>query len=103
MKANDRIKRVEKGFRPMILGENEAVFRPTLERIMKLLNIPGLSVAVIDRFNIVWAKGYGTTEAGTTNPVTPNTIFQAGSVSKPVAAAGALCLVEQEKLSALVY
>jgi CubicO group peptidase (beta-lactamase class C family) len=66
---------------------------------MELHKVPGLSVAVIDNFEITWAKGYGVTEAGSTNPVTPQTLFQAGSVSKPVAGAGALSLVGQGKLS----
>jgi CubicO group peptidase (beta-lactamase class C family) len=38
-------------------------------------------------------------EAGSTVPVTTRTLFQAGSISKPVAAAGALYLVEQGKIS----
>lgn len=66
---------------------------------MELYQVPGLSVAVIDDFKIAWAKGYGVTEAGGMTPVTPGTLFQAGSVSKPVAATGALYLVERGKLS----
>jgi CubicO group peptidase (beta-lactamase class C family) len=57
-----------------------------------------MSVAVIDRFEIVWAKGYGVARADSAMPVTPQTLFQAGSVSKPVAAVGALSLVESGKL-----
>src|SRR5205085_10557763 len=44
-------------------------------------------------------KAFGITEAGGTTPVTTRTLFQAGSVSKPVAALGALHLVEERKLS----
>jgi CubicO group peptidase (beta-lactamase class C family) len=66
---------------------------------MQLYNGPGLSVAVIDNFKIAWAKGYGVTEAGSHNPVTIHTLFQAGSISKPVAATGALSLVQQGTLS----
>ena len=61
--------------------------------------MPGMSVAVMDNFQIAWAKGYGVTEIGTSTPVTPHTMFQAGSVSKPVAATGALFLVQQSKLA----
>jgi CubicO group peptidase (beta-lactamase class C family) len=66
---------------------------------MDALHIPGLSVAVIDNYKIVWAKGYGFTDPEGTKPVTTKTLFQAGSISKPVAAAGALWLVEHGKLS----
>src|ERR1039458_808734 len=51
------------------------------------------------RLQTAWTKTYGVTEAGTSTPVTPQTLFQAGSISKPVAATGALSLVEHGKLS----
>jgi CubicO group peptidase (beta-lactamase class C family) len=61
--------------------------------------VPGVSVAVINNGKLEWAKGYGVVEAGGTTPVTPETLFQAASISKPVAALAALALVEQGKLS----
>jgi CubicO group peptidase (beta-lactamase class C family) len=66
---------------------------------MEIYKVPGLSIAVVDNFKIVWAKGYGVTEAGGNLPVTNATLFQAGSISKPVAATGTLYLVEHGKLS----
>ena len=94
----EQIERVENGLPPLSLGENQIPLRLTLQKLMELYRVPGLSIAVIDNFEIAWAKGYGVTEAGTSMPVTPQTLFQAGSVSKPVAAVGALSLVEQGKL-----
>ncbi len=46
---------------------------------------------------IAWAKGYGVTRAKGV-PVTPDTLFQAGSISKPMTALAALRLVEQHRL-----
>jgi len=66
---------------------------------MQLFRVSGASVAVIDDFKIVWAKGYGFADAGGKTAVTTKTLFQAASMSKPVAAAAALRLVEQGKLS----
>src|SRR5260221_930554 len=66
---------------------------------MKLYQVPALSVAVIDDYKIAWAKAYGVTEPGGKTPATPKPLFQAGSISKPVAAAGMLALVQQGKLS----
>jgi CubicO group peptidase (beta-lactamase class C family) len=57
--------------------------------------VPGVSIAVINDNRIEWAKGYGVLEAGTDAPVTPDTLFQTGSIGKPVVAAAALHLVEQ--------
>ena len=61
--------------------------------------MPGVSVAVINHGEIEWAKGYGLADIHTKTPVTPETLFQAGSVSKPVAAMAALKLVEEKKLN----
>ncbi len=94
-----RIQRVENGIPPISLGDNEPPLQLNLEDLMKLYKVPGMSVAVIDNFKIVWAKGYGVNEAGSATPVTVHTLFQAGSISKPVAATGSLYLVEQGKLS----
>src|SRR5215510_11613866 len=71
----------------------------TLKQLMETFNVPGLSVAVIDNYQIAWARGFGVTENGGGTPVTTRTLFQAGSISKPVAAVGAMWLVEQGKLS----
>jgi CubicO group peptidase (beta-lactamase class C family) len=94
-----RMQRVESGIPPVPLSASEAPLQLNLEKLMQLYKCPGLSVAVIDNFKIAWAKGYGVTEAGSNTPVTVHTLFQAGSISKPVAATGTLSLVEQGKLS----
>ena len=62
-------------------------------------NIAGLSLAIIQDGKIAVVRGYGVTDATTRAPVTTETLFQAGSISKPVSALGALHLVEAGKLS----
>jgi CubicO group peptidase (beta-lactamase class C family) len=66
---------------------------------MEKFKVPALSIAVIDNFQIVWAKGYGVVAPDSKSPVTTKTLFQAGSISKPVAATAALHMVEQGKLA----
>jgi len=66
---------------------------------MKERNITGLSLSIIDGGKIVKEQGYGFTDKGGKTPVTASTLFQAGSVSKPVAALGALHLVDKGLLS----
>jgi len=93
-----RIERVETGLRPAImLGESAAV-QFDIEERMRFYKTPGVSIAVIDNGAIAWARGYGVREAGIAGPVTTDTIFQAASISKPVAAIVALRLVEQGAL-----
>lgn len=62
-------------------------------------HIPGLSLAIVQDGKIFRAQGYGFTDKNGQTPVTPDTLFQAGSVSKSVAAFGALHLVQEGKLS----
>lgn len=72
--------------------------RFTVEQRMRHYNVPALSVAVIENCEVVDARAFGSaTPAGT--PATPRTLFQAGSVSKVVATAGALKLVEAGTLT----
>jgi CubicO group peptidase (beta-lactamase class C family) len=61
--------------------------------------IPGLSLAILQDGKIVRAQGYGVAVKDAKARVTPDTLFQAGSVSKSVTALGALCLVQQGRLS----
>ncbi len=88
-----RIAAVENGLLPSVRIKGRTIGGKIAER-MAHHHVPGVSVAVINDYRIEWAKGYGLadTEAGT--PVTTDTLFQAGSVSKPVAAMAAVKLVQ---------
>jgi CubicO group peptidase (beta-lactamase class C family) len=66
--------------------------------LMARRHIPGVSLAIIQGGQIVYAKGYGVVDSSRA-PVTTATLFQAGSISKPVSALGALHLVEAGRLS----
>ena len=60
---------------------------------MERYHVPGASIAVIANHRLAWASGYGVCEVGRPTLVTPTTLFQACSVSKPVTAIAALRLV----------
>ncbi|MEK6258374.1 MAG: serine hydrolase [Planctomycetota bacterium] len=94
----DRSKCVETGLLPAIVIEGRTEERFSLEERMHFYKTPGVSIAVINNGEIEWAHGYGSCEIGTTNLVTTDTVFQAASISKPVAAMVALRLVEEGKL-----
>ena len=97
--ADTRIQRIEAGVVDIPMGANEPHLRLNLQELVQLYKVPGLSIAVIENFHVVWTRAYGVIEFGSTKPVTARTLFQAGSISKPVAAAGALFLVEKGELS----
>jgi CubicO group peptidase (beta-lactamase class C family) len=94
---NARIRRVENGVLPAVVvkGETFGVF--SIPGMMEKLNIPGVSVAVIYDGRLEWTKTYGLKE-NRGEPLDGETLFQAGSVSKPVVAMAALSLVEEGKL-----
>ncbi len=63
----------------------------TLGGAMDALNIPSVSLALIDQDRVAFARAYG---AG----ATPETLYQAASLSKFVAAVGAMRLVDEKLL-----
>lgn len=91
----ERIRRVESGLRPPFRLSEDPDVRFDLEARMKELGVPGLSLAVVHRGRLDWARGYGLADIDTGRPVEPDTMFLAGSISKPVAAIRALQLIEQ--------
>jgi CubicO group peptidase (beta-lactamase class C family) len=88
-----RIARVETGIAALEI-KGQPPIKKSLQEWMQALNIPGCSVAVFDHGKLVWAKTYGVRQAGQAAPVTLDTMFQAGSISKPVAAMAALHYVQ---------
>jgi CubicO group peptidase (beta-lactamase class C family) len=94
-----RLERVENGLLPGVRVKGRPPHRMTLADRMRHYGAPGVSIAVINGGRIDWARGYGFRESGSSEPVTPTTLFQAGSISKPVAAMGALRLVQEGKLA----
>jgi CubicO group peptidase (beta-lactamase class C family) len=95
--AQARIDRVESGLLPPVIIKGEASW--AIKDRIKHYKIPGVSVAVINNFKIDWVKAYGVKDIETNEPVSETTLFQAGSISKPVAAMVALKKVEEGKIA----
>jgi CubicO group peptidase (beta-lactamase class C family) len=71
----------------------------TIPEMMKRFHVPGVSIAVVRDFQVQWTKSYGVGDVTTNAPVTPETLFQAASISKPVTAFAVLRAVDAGKLS----
>ena len=93
-----RIRAVESAIVAAVPGETAPVLL-TIQRLMELYKVPGVSVAVFDAGHMLWAKAYGVKQVGRPEPVTIETLFQAGSISKPVTAMAALHFVEARRWS----
>ena len=70
-----------------------------MDALRKQFNVPGVSIAVIKDFKIDWAKGYGIADAEAGTPVTADTMFQAASISKTVAAMTSMRAVQDGRFT----
>jgi len=92
--VQSRVAAVEKSLIAAVVNDGSAPAGMTLQDRMQHFQVPGVSIAVINNGEIEWAKGYGVTEAGGTQAVTTDTVFQACSVSKPVSVTGIMLLAQ---------
>src|SRR6266436_4644884 len=98
MRLQDRTERVIADLRP------QAPCRPpqrsvrSLDERMTELCTPGISVAVIDNFEVAWAESFGVRKIGDRAAVQPDTPFQAASVSKPVFALAVMRLCQDKRI-----
>jgi CubicO group peptidase (beta-lactamase class C family) len=92
--VQSRIAAVERNLIPAIVNTGSEPTGMSLSDRMRHFQVPGVSIAVINNGEVEWAKGYGVTEAGGTQAVATDTVFQAASVSKPVSVAGIMLLAQ---------
>jgi CubicO group peptidase (beta-lactamase class C family) len=96
--GEDRLVRVANNLQQPLVIEGQPVERRSIKERMRQFSVPGTSAAVIDHGRVAAAEAWGVIVAGGDEPVTTATMFQAGSVSKPVAALLALALVGDDEL-----
>jgi CubicO group peptidase (beta-lactamase class C family) len=96
---DERIMRIENGLSPEASRGKSSKATFNIAERMKFYKVPGVSVAVINGGAIEWARGYGVKQTSNDAPVTPETLFQAASISKPVSAMASLKLVQEGVLN----
>jgi len=99
-----RMQRFERGLHPQPEMDVGRLFDYGSERLsvidrMAEHEVPGLAVTVIDDGRIDWTKTWGVRDSATGDPVTSETVFEAGSTTKLVTAALVMMLVEEGTLS----
>lgn len=92
------IEAIEKGLFETIQIKGNPIEKYTIQERMDLYKVPGVSIAVVKDGKLRWAKGYGYANTDTGTKVDANTLFQAGSISKPIAALAVLKLCENNTL-----
>ena len=69
-----------------------------IETVLKETRTPGTAIAIVSRDKVEWVAGIGKADVAANKPVTAETLFRIGSVSKAFAALAALQLQEEGKL-----
>ena len=79
------------------LSQDEAFaeFGAYVEENRERYNVPGVAVVVVQGDEVVFAQGFGVKEAGGADPITPDTVFSIGSLTKPMTAMMAATLVDE--------
>jgi CubicO group peptidase (beta-lactamase class C family) len=67
-----------------------------IQDAMEETGLPGMAVAVVYRDEVMYSKGFGVREAGKPGEISPDTVFQVASVSKPLASTVVAGLVGQQ-------
>lgn len=95
--AENRMRQVIEQMPPPVLVHGERPVATSLVTRMAELHVPAVSLAVIHKGRIDWARGFGVTQWNGPS-VTEHTLFQAASISKPVFALAVLRLADTGKL-----
>jgi CubicO group peptidase (beta-lactamase class C family) len=93
----EHIRAVENGLVPPAATGREQKWN--LQERMAFYKVPAVSIAVINNYEIKWAKAWGVTESGGAIAATPDTLFQAAQISESVGAMAVIHLIERGKLN----
>jgi CubicO group peptidase (beta-lactamase class C family) len=69
-----------------------------VQQQIKSYNIPGLQISITRNQELVFSKSYGWADLEGQMPVSSETLFRIGSITKPISATAALMLAERQQL-----
>jgi len=80
-------------------GERLRAFESFVEEARAAARVPGAAVAVVRDGKVVYQQAFGVRELGKREPVTPQTLFMIGSVTKPLTTFLMARLVDEGRLT----
>ncbi|PRQ07404.1 serine hydrolase domain-containing protein [Enhygromyxa salina] len=83
--------------RPRYVETRETITR-LAEDLIRANDITGISLALVDGDEIVWATGWGLADVDARLRAGPRTVYNVGSIAKPITAAAILQAVERGQL-----
>ncbi len=93
--TRSRVKALEKGLLRAVYFKGQKPEKLRLVDRMSFYKVPGVSLAVMDKYQVEWVKTYGYKNIIEYKPLNTRTSFQVGELSQPVAAALTLSMVEE--------
>src|SRR5690242_14095529 len=78
--------------------ENLEALEQVASEELRLLNIPGATIAVVYEEELAFAKGFGIASSETGTPLTPDMLLRIGSVTKVITAYTLISLVQEQQL-----
>ncbi len=76
----------------------ERYLRWFIPREMRRVGVPGLSIALVDDQEVVWAQGFGYADEARKLPASTQTLYGIGSISKLFTATAVMQLIEQGRI-----
>lgn len=80
---------------PLVTDDLLAEFETFIEGELGYYSVPGAAVAIVENGELVFAQGFGVRDASTGEPVTADTIFRVGSITKSMTAMMVAQLVDE--------
>ncbi|MFW6128753.1 MAG: serine hydrolase domain-containing protein [Candidatus Aminicenantaceae bacterium] len=96
--SKQRMNSVENGLLKTVVFKGQKPEKMKLSQRMPYYGVPGLSIAVIDNYQIEWTKAYGVLNNKKHNSTTTESLFQAASISQAATAVEILRLAEKQVL-----
>jgi len=87
-------------FSPLLYNRDDFVSKldRLIPQLMERYRVPGTAASLVRNGEVVWSEGYGLADRDRGIPVTADTVFQVGSISKAVTSWGVMRLVESGQL-----
>ncbi|MFO7561743.1 MAG: serine hydrolase domain-containing protein [Enhygromyxa sp.] len=95
--AHDKVRKQAEPARPRYVETREVITHLANE-LLRVNEVTGVSLALVDGGEVVWATGFGFANAEHKLPAGPRTVYNVGSLAKPVTAAAVLQAVERGEL-----
>ncbi len=77
-------------------SELRATLETEVPKLLQREKVPGVAIGVVRDGKVLWTDGFGLADVESKKPVTRDTVFNAGSISKTVSAWGIMKLVEKK-------